>query len=52
MLVFGLITLLQVLSDSFDGTENTFEAVWERLNLSFLTDSLEISFFLWQLRYP
>ena len=34
LLVFGLITLLQVLSDSFDGTENTFEAVWERIALA------------------
>ena len=40
LLVFGLITLLQVLSDSFDGTENTFEAVWERLNLSFFNRQL------------
>lgn len=35
LLIFGLITLLQVLSDSFDGTETTFQAVWDRLNFSF-----------------
>lgn len=35
LLIFGLITLLQVLSDSFDGTEATFQAVWDRLNFSF-----------------
>lgn len=35
LLIFGLITLLQVLSDPFDGTETTMQAVWDRLNFSF-----------------
>lgn len=35
LLVFGLITLLQVLCDPFDGTETTVQDAWSRLNFSF-----------------
>lgn len=37
LVLFGLITLLNVLSDPFDGTETTFSAFYERLNFEFFT---------------
>ena len=37
LVLFGLITLLNVLSDPFDGTETTFAAFWDRLNFQFFS---------------
>ncbi|MBQ1632696.1 MAG: rod shape-determining protein RodA [Clostridia bacterium] len=37
LVLFGLVTLLNVLSDPFDGTETTFSAFYERLNFEFFT---------------
>ena len=37
LVLFGLVTLLNVLSDPFDGTETTFAAFYERLNFEFFT---------------
>lgn len=37
LVLFGLITLLNVLSDPFDGTETTFSAFYERLNFQFFS---------------
>jgi len=37
LVLFGLVTLLNVLSDPFDGTEITFSAFYERLNFEFFT---------------
>ncbi|MDD3400937.1 MAG: FtsW/RodA/SpoVE family cell cycle protein [Eubacteriales bacterium] len=35
LLLFGLVALLNVLSDPFDGTETSFEDFWNRLNTEF-----------------
>lgn len=35
LVLFGLVTLLNVLSDPFDGTETTLAAFYERLNFEF-----------------
>ena len=37
LVLFGLVTLLNVLSDPFDGTETSFSAFYERLNFEFFT---------------
>jgi rod shape determining protein RodA len=37
LVLFGLVTLLNVLSDPFDGTETTLTAFFERLNFEFFT---------------
>ena len=37
LVLFGLVTLLNVLSDPFDGTETTFAAFWDRLNFQFFS---------------
>ena len=37
LVLFGLVTLLNVLSDPFDGTETTFADFWGRLNFQFFT---------------
>ncbi|MBQ1565512.1 MAG: rod shape-determining protein RodA [Clostridia bacterium] len=37
LVLFGLVTLLNALSDPFDGTETTFSAFYERLNFEFFT---------------
>lgn len=37
LVLFGLVTLLNVLSDPFDGTETTFAAFYDRLNFQFVT---------------
>ena len=37
LVLFGLVTLLNVLSDPFDGTETTFAAFYERLNFEYFT---------------
>lgn len=37
LVLFGLITLLHVLSDPFDGTESTFSAFLERLNFEYFS---------------
>lgn len=35
LIVFGLVTLLNVLSDPFEGTENSFAAFWDKLNFEY-----------------
>ncbi len=37
LVLFGLVTLLNVLTDPFDGTETTLSAFYERLNFEFFT---------------
>ncbi len=37
LVLFGLVTLLNVLSDPFDGTETTLEAFFSRLNFEFFS---------------
>ncbi len=37
LVLFGLVSLLNVLSDPFDGTETTFAAFWDRLNFQFFS---------------
>ena len=37
LVLFGLVTLLNALSDPFDGTETTFSAFYDRLNFEFFT---------------
>ncbi len=37
LVLFGLVTLLNVLSNPFDGTETTFAAFYDRLNFQFVT---------------
>ncbi len=37
LVLFGLVTLLNVLSDPFDGTETTFQAFYARLNFQFFS---------------
>lgn len=37
LVLFGLVTLLNALSDPFDGTETTISAFYERLNFEFFT---------------
>jgi rod shape determining protein RodA len=37
LVLFGLVTLLNALSDPFDGKETTFSAFYERLNFEFFT---------------
>ena len=37
LVLFGLVTLLNTLSDPFDGTETTFAAFWDRLNFQFFS---------------
>lgn len=37
LVLFGLVTLLNVLSDPFDGTETTLSAFYDRLNFEFFT---------------
>lgn len=37
LLLFGLVTLMNVLSDPFDGTENTIQAFMARLNFDFVS---------------
>ena len=37
LVLFGLVSLLNVLSDPFDGTETSFEAFFDRLNFQFFS---------------
>lgn len=37
LVLFGLVTLLNVLTDPFDGTEKTFADVYERMNFEYFT---------------
>ena len=37
LVLFGLVTLLDVLSDPFDGTEKTFADFYERLNFEYFS---------------
>lgn len=37
LVLFGLVTILNVLSDPFDGTETSFEAFYARLNFQFFS---------------
>ncbi|MDO4565078.1 MAG: rod shape-determining protein RodA [Clostridia bacterium] len=36
LVLFGLVTLLNILSDPFDGTENSFSDFWNRLNFEYV----------------